>query len=100
MFDAKYLTSVFPHFYSPSFNSIDPWSVSLSIENLSRFNLFDMFEGNILSYDYEQMKNEPFVIDRFEFAKKHNPGRDLKIVVSKYVIQQNDFGKSFAKACF
>ena len=99
-FDTKYLTSVFPHFYSPLFNSIDPWVSSMSIENLSRLNLFDMFEGNVISYDYEQMKKEQFVIDRFEFAKKNNPGRDLKISLFQYVIQQNDFGKSFTKSCF
>lgn len=99
-FDSQYLTSVMPHYYSPYFDELnDPWAVSFSIENLSRLQLINLFEGNVTTYDYEKFKVEPFVSERFEFAKTHNPTRDLTIKVSEYVIQQNDFGKRFSKLC-
>lgn len=99
-FDDKYLPYATPHYYSPYFDELDdPWAISLSIENLSRLQLINLFEGSVNSYDYEKFKTMPFVVDRFEFAKERNPTRDLTIKVNKYVIQQNDFGKRFAKLC-
>lgn len=99
-FDTKYLTSVLPHFYSPYFDCLNnPWAVSLSLENLARLQLINLFEGTVTSYDYEKFKTEPFIVERFEYAKKHNTERDLKIEVSKYVIQLTDFGKRFSEIC-
>ena len=99
-FDSKYLTSVMPHYYSPYFDELnDPWLTSFSIENLSRLQLINLFEGTVTTYNYEKFKTEPFVVDRFEYARKNNPTRNLTIKVAKYVIQQNDFGKRFAKLC-
>lgn len=99
-FESKYLYRVFPHYFSPYFNSIDPWKASVSIENLSRLNLFHLFEGTVKSYDYQKIKQDPFVKDRFEFAKQNNPSRTLSIELSPYVIQPNDFGRRFASLCF
>lgn len=99
-FESKYLSRVFPHYFSPYFNSIDPWKASVSIENLSRLNLFHFFEGTVTSYDYQKIKQDPFVKDRFEFAKQNNPSRTLSIELSPYVIQPNDFGRRFASLCF
>lgn len=99
-FESKYLTLVFPRFFSPFFADMDPWKVSLCIENLSRLNIIHLFEGNVISYDYEKIKQEPFVIDRFEFAKENNASRELSIKMDKYVIQINDFGRGLSKLCF
>lgn len=100
VFGHQYLTSVFPHFYSPYFDELgDIWATSMSIENLSRLQIINLFEGNITSYDYSQFRTNAIVQERFEFAKRYNPSRDLKISVSAYVIQQSDFGKRFAKIC-
>lgn len=99
-FSSQYLTHVFPHYFSPYFSGIDPWKVSVSIENLSRLNLFHFFEGTVTGYDYEQIKQDPFVKERFEFAKQNNPSRTLSIKLNKYVIQPNDFGRRFASLCF
>ena len=99
-FDDKYLTSVMPHYYSPYFADMnDHWATSFAIENLSRHNLINLFNGTVKSYDYGALKADPFILERFEFAKKYNPSRNLSIVVNEYVIQPNDFGKQFAKAC-
>lgn len=99
-FSSQYLTHVFPHYFSPYFNGIDPWKASVSIENLTRLNLFHFFAGTVTGYDYEQIKRDPFVKEQFEFAKRNNPSRDLSIELNKYVIQQNDFGRRFASLCF
>lgn len=99
-FSSQYLTDVFPHYFSPYFSEIDPWKASVSIENLSRLNLFHFFEGTVTSYDYQKIKQDPFVKDRFEFAKQNNPSRTLSIELSPYVIQPNDFGRRFASLCF
>ena len=99
-FDSKYLTHAFPHYFSPFFTDIDPWKASVGIENLARLNLFHLFEGNVLNYDYEQIKSNPFVIESFELAKRKNPSQNLSIHLDKYVIQLNDFGHRFASLCF
>ena len=99
-FDNMYLTSVIPHYYSPYFDDLnDPWATSLSIENLARLQLINLFDGTVETYDYDKFKTEPFVLERFEFAKKHNPTRNLTIKVRKYVIQLNDFGRRFIELC-
>ena len=99
-FDNKCLTSVMPHYYSPYFDVLnDPWATSLSVENLSRLQLINLFGGTVKTYNYEKFKTEPFVIDRFEFAKKCYPIPNLAMEVTEYVIQLNDFGKRFAKLC-
>ena len=100
VFEDSYLTSVMPHYFSPFFPDWDPWKFSMCIENLMRLNVFHFFEGTINNYDYEKIKQESFVIKRFEFAKKHNPSRELSIELVKYVIQMNDFGRVFSKLCF
>lgn len=100
VFDSQYLTSVMPHYYSPYFDDLnDYWATSISIENLARLQLINLFEGSVNTYDYDGFRVEPFVLERFEYAKKHNPTRNLTISVNKYVIQQNDFGKRFAQIC-
>ena len=99
-FDTKYLTAVLPHYYSPYFKySEDKYQISLSIENLSRLQLINLFEGNVVNYDYEKIKTDPFIQKRYEYAKLNNPARILDISLSKYVIQLNDIGKSFVKTC-
>lgn len=99
-FESKFLPLVFPRYFSPFFTDMDPWKVSLCIENLSRLNIIHLFGGNVIGYDYEKIKQEPFVIDRFEFAKENNTSRELSINLNKYVIQINDFGRGLSKLCF
>lgn len=100
VFGDSYLTNVMPHYFSPFFPDWDPWKFSMCVENLARLNVFHFFEGTVNTYDYEKIKQEPFVTERFEFAKKHNPSRELSIELVKYVIQMNDFGRAFSKLCF
>ena len=99
-FDSKYLTSILPHFFSPYFDRLnDRFATSFSIENLARLNLVNLFEGNVINFDYNTIKEHPYIKERFEFAKAHNPNRTLEINLSKYVIQENDYGKKFLKIC-
>lgn len=98
-FDSKYLLNVFPHYFSPYFESLDPWSVSLGIENLDRLNLISLFVGTVNNYNYENIKEHPFVQKQYLYAQEHNPTRKLKIELSTYVIQPNDFGRALAKIC-
>lgn len=98
-FDSKYLLNVFPHFFSPYFESLDPWSVSLGIENLDRLNLISLFEGTVNNYNYENIKEHPFVQRQYLYAQEYNPTRKLEIKLSTYVIQPNDFGRALAKIC-
>lgn len=99
-FDNQYLTHVMPHFYSTYFEGVgDEYAVSKSIENLSRLNLINLFEGSVNNFEYKNFENAPYVQERFKFAVLNNPGRDLKIKIADYVIQENDFGCQFAKLC-
>ena len=99
VFDEEYLTHVMPHFFSPVLTSLSPEEISISIENLSRLGVMNLFEGSITGYSYDSIKTHPYVQDRFTYAKEHNPERNLKINLSKYVIQMNDFGRNFANVC-
>lgn len=99
-FSSQYLTQAFPHYFSPSFSEIDPWKASISIENLARLTIIHLFDGSVTNYNYNQIKEDPFVKERFEFAKKSNPSRKLTLKLSTYVIQLNDFGRRFASLCF
>lgn len=98
-FENKYLVNIMPHYYSPVFCDFNPWEVSMSLENLSRLNIINLFEGNVQSYDYSAFESDEFVLDRFEYAKQNNPTRTLKISISQFVIQGNDFGRRFAAVC-
>lgn len=98
-FETKYLTNVLPLYYSPIFKDFDPWKASVSIENLSRLKLFQFFEGSVTNYNYDLIKQDPFIQKRFEFAKTRNPKIDLEIKVTDYALQTNDFGERFAKLC-
>ena len=100
VFGTSYLTNIMPHYFTPSFTGWDPWKVSMCIENLSRLTVFHFFEGTVNNYDYEEIKQEAFVTERFEFAKKNNPSRELSIKITSYVIQMNDFGRGLARLCF
>ncbi len=100
VFGNSYLINAMPHYFSPLFTEWDPWKASLSIENLSRLNIFHLFEGTVNGFDYEKIKQEPFVIERLEFAKKNNPYRELSIKTIEYVIQMNDFGRRLSELCF
>lgn len=100
VFGTNYLTNIMPHYFSPFFTGWDPWKVSMCIENLSRLTVFHLFEGTVNGYDYEKIKQEEFVTERFEFAKKNNPSRELSIKIMSYVIQMNDFGRGLARLCF
>lgn len=99
-FETRYLTHVMPHFYSMYFDELgNEYDISRSIENLSRLNLINLFEGNVTSFDYKKFETAPYVQSRFEYAKKNNPERELKLKISNYVIQQNDLGRQFANVC-
>ncbi len=99
-FGTQYLISVLPRYFSPYFDDLDPWKVSISIENLSRLNIIDFFEGTVSTYDYDLIKNHSYIQNRFAFAKEHNQEKNLQIEMSKRVIQINDFGKGLSKVCF
>ena len=88
-FESRYLTHVMPHFYS----------ISRSIENLSRLNLINLFNGSVTNFDYKEFERAPYVKNRFDYAVKNNPERQLTIKISEYTIQQNDIGRQFANVC-
>lgn len=99
-FENSYLTNVPPHYYSPYFKELeDMENVSSCIENLSRLQLMNLFAGSVVTYNYDQIESDSYIQEQYEYAKNNNPKRDLKIEVSKYVIQLNDFGKKFIKFC-
>lgn len=99
-FENKVLTNIPPHYYSPYFKEMeDMENVSSCIENLSRLQLINLFEGNVVTYNYDQIQYDSYIQEQYEYAKNNNPKRDLKIEVNEYVIQLNDFGKKFIKLC-
>lgn len=99
-FDSKYLLDGMPRFYSPYFDGLgDEFKISKSIENLGRLQLINIFEGTVTTYDYENFKSMPYVVDRFEEYKRLNKNLDLKLKVDGYVIQTTDFGKEFMNLC-
>lgn len=99
-FGDRCLANVPPHFYSPYFKELeDMENISSCIENLSRLQLINLFEGNVVAYNYAQIENDSYIQEQYEYAKRKNPTRDLKIKVDSYVIQLNDFGKKFIKVC-
>lgn len=100
VFDGQYLTHAMPHFYSVYFKGVgDVYEVSRSIENLSRLNLINLFEGTVNGYDYKQLETEPYVQEKFAAVKKNNPETNFKITIDEYVIQENDFGRQFSRLC-
>ena len=100
VFESQYLINGMPHYFSPLFNGFDPWKASVCLENLIRLNIFHFFAGTVNGYDYNKIKQDSFVIERFEFTKKNNPSRQISMKLSEYVIQMNDFGREFARLCF
>ena len=62
-------------------------------------NIIHLFEGTVNVYNYDTMIQDPFVVERFEFAKRENPTKELSIKITEYVIQMNDFGDKLAKLC-
>lgn len=99
-FEGRYLTHVMPHFYSMYFDGIgNEYDISRSIENLSRLNLINLFEGSVENFDYKEFETTPYVRDRFDYATKNNPQRKLSIKISNYVIQENDMGHQFTNVC-
>lgn len=100
-FGTKYLTDVLPHYFSPYlYDQLDVWATSVSLENLSRLKIISINEGNVTSYDYEQINNHEYIQDRFKFAKTKNVDRNLKLERSDLFIRVNDFGSKFLNICF
>ena len=99
-FESRYLTHVMPHFYSMRFDGLgNEYDISRSIENLSRLNLINLFNGSVTDFDYKEFERAPYVKNRFDYAVKNNPERQLTIKISEYTIQQNDIGRQFANVC-
>ena len=99
-FDNSYLTQALPHFFSPYFKELgDEEQVSMGIENLSRLQLINLFQGSVVGYDYEIIKTDSYIQERYKFAKQNNFERNLEIEISEYVIQLNDFGRKFVRLC-
>lgn len=99
-FGNRYLTHVMPHFYSMYFDGLgNEYDISRSVENLSRLNLINLFNGAVTGFDYKEFETTPYVKDRFDYAVKNNSERQLKIEISNFVIQQNDIGRQFTNVC-
>ena len=99
-FEGKYLAHVMPHFYSMHFDGLgNEYDISRSIENLSRLNLINLFDGSVTNFDYKEFERAPYVKNRFDYAVKNNPERQLTIKISEYTIQENDIGHQFANVC-
>ena len=75
------------------------YDISRSIENLSRLNLINLFDGSVTNFDYKEFERAPYVKNRFDYAVKNNPERQLTIKISEYTIQENDIGHQFANVC-
>lgn len=99
-YGSEYFPNAFPHYFCPYFPDIDPWKASISIENLLRLNLFKLVQGKVQNYDYDHIKQMPFVITQFEIAKQIDSSIELSIEQQNYVLQLNDFGRKFAILCF
>lgn len=99
-FEGKYLTHAMPHFYSMRFDGLgNKYDISRSIENLSRLNLINLFEGSVNGFDYKKFETTPYIKDRFDYAVKNHPEWQLTIKISEYTIQENDIGHQFANVC-
>lgn len=98
--ETTYLTNAMPHYFSPYFSDTDPWKTSICIENLSRLNLINIYDGTVNGYDYKKIKEDPFVTERFELSKKNFPTRNLLIKMTEHAISLNDFGHTLSELCF
>ena len=99
-FEGKYLTHAMPHFYSMRFDGLgNEYDISRSIENLSRLNLINLFEGSVNGFDYKKFETTPYIKDRFDYAVKNHLEWQLTIKISEYTIQENDIGHQFANVC-
>lgn len=97
---SRYLGSVLPRFLSPFFDELhNYYMTSISIENLARLNLINISDGIITSYDYDTIKNHPFVQQIFKQIQAENPNKEYKLEASNYTIQVTDYGKAFISIC-
>lgn len=99
-FEDKRFTNATPTIFAPTLiGKYDPFHVSRSIENLCRLGLVTYDEAKIRNFDYETMKQHPFIISKMEYCKSIQPEKDLSIEVNPAVLYLNDFGKSFCQSC-
>lgn len=101
-FEDKYFSKAMPKIFSPTLNieDISPFLVSSSIENLCRLGLIKHSTTSwIVGFNYESLKNNPYVEERFNLFKLHNPDKNIEIKVTQECLVISDFGENFAEAC-
>ena len=99
-FDNLVYTRAMPNIFAPELlKQYDPFLVSSSIENLCRLGLISHLDNTIKGFDYNDFKEHPYVVSRFEIFKDIDKTLNLYINVSGNELILNDFGKSFGRVC-
>lgn len=94
----QFYSKAMPDFFCEELCDLeDPFSVSLSIINLIRLGLIDVFDGKIRGADYESLKNHPYVTSRKRIFESFQ--RKFVLQKSDKVIVITDYGKAFIKVC-
>lgn len=101
-FDDKYYPNALPNKFVPDLvnKDIDPFIASTSIDNLCRLGLLKYrTDVSIPTYDYEALKQNDYIVQKYNFYKTINPEKEHIIKLNEEVILTSDFGKQFIKAC-
>ena len=94
----KVYTNAMPnHFVSELASIADPFLISTSIINLQRLGLITVKEANIVSENYQELKNHPFTLARITMFEGY--GRQFDVKMEEHAIIVNNFGKQFARVC-
>jgi hypothetical protein len=90
-----------PDIFAPDFIDLaDPFSVSISLQNLKRLSLIELFNGGLLQTDYSFIKTHPYVLERLNRFKQLSPEEKLEIGINNKYLRITNFGIDFATIAF
>lgn len=96
--DDKYYTKGMPNYFVKELADVsDPFDVSTSLHNLLRLGLIDISEASLNNYNYEALKDHPYVLSQLNIFKKY--GKKIDIELSKRLIRINNYGEAFSRVC-
>lgn len=97
----KFFNNLLPKKFIPDLiDNDDPFLISASADNLLRLGLINhLTESYITNYDYDKVKDHPFIQSRYNSIKQLYPENELILNINKEVLSITNFGQNFAKTC-
>ncbi|MCD9524783.1 DUF4393 domain-containing protein [Photobacterium carnosum] len=98
----RIIVDAMPSIFAPSIElGLDPFYVSLSVQNLIRLGIVNYYNVNVIYYDYNGLSEHVFVKNRIKEVQDHPSYSEKKITIStsNWLIELNDFGKAFSFIC-